>query len=154
MHIWFREFFSINLAWNMEKEMATHSSIFAWRIPGTEEPSGLPSMGLYRVGHDWSDLAAAAAAAADRWWLGMEYPRGLHSHLRHIGGTAGKAVTAFPVGHSLGFFTQQPDPKYSKVKAIKLWILGGVIHWRQSSDTHYLTLGGMLWSNWGCRNVM
>ena len=44
--------------------MATHSSILAWRIPGTEEPDGLPSMGSHRVGHDWSDLAAAAAAAA------------------------------------------------------------------------------------------
>ena len=42
--------------------MVTHSSILAWRIPGTEEPSGLPSMGSHRVGHDWSDLAAAAAA--------------------------------------------------------------------------------------------
>ena len=41
--------------------MATHSSILAWRIPGTEEPRGLLSMGLHRVGHDWSDLAAAAA---------------------------------------------------------------------------------------------
>ena len=38
--------------------MATHSSILAWRIPGTEEPSGLPSMGLHRVRHDWSNLAA------------------------------------------------------------------------------------------------
>ena len=36
----------------LEKEMATHSSILAWRIPGTEEPSGLPSMGSRRVGHD------------------------------------------------------------------------------------------------------
>ena len=44
--------------------MATHSSILAWRIPGTEEPGGLPSMGLYRVRHDWSDLAATAAAGA------------------------------------------------------------------------------------------
>ena len=44
----------------LEKEMATHSSILAWRIPGTEEPGGLPSMGSHRVGHDWSDLAAAA----------------------------------------------------------------------------------------------
>ena len=42
------------------KEMTTHSSILVWRIPGTEEPGGLPSMGLHRVGHDWSDLAAAA----------------------------------------------------------------------------------------------
>ena len=39
--------------------MATHSSILAWRIPGIGEPSGLPSMGSHRVGHDWSDLAAA-----------------------------------------------------------------------------------------------
>ena len=38
--------------------MATHSSVLAWRIPGTGEPGGLPSMGLHRVGHDWSDLAA------------------------------------------------------------------------------------------------
>ena len=38
--------------------MATHSSVLAWRIPGTGEPGGLPSMGLHRVGHDWSYLAA------------------------------------------------------------------------------------------------
>ena len=44
--------------------MATHSSILAWRIPGTGEPGGLPSMGSHRVGHDWSDLTAAAAAQA------------------------------------------------------------------------------------------
>ena len=43
----------------LEKEMATHSSVLAWRIPGTGEPGGLPSMGLHRVGHNWSDLAAA-----------------------------------------------------------------------------------------------
>ena len=46
----------------LEKEMATHSSVIAWRIPGTGEPDRLPSMGSHRVGHDWSDLAAAAAA--------------------------------------------------------------------------------------------
>ena len=45
----------------LEKEMATHSRVLAWRIPGTGEPGGLPSMGSHRVGHDWSDLAAAAA---------------------------------------------------------------------------------------------
>ena len=43
----------------LEKETATHSSVLAWRIPGTGEPSGLPSMGSHRVGHDWSDLAAS-----------------------------------------------------------------------------------------------
>ena len=40
--------------------MATHSSVLDWRIPGTGEPGGLPSMGSHRVGHDWSDLAAVA----------------------------------------------------------------------------------------------
>ena len=44
----------------LEREMATHSSVLAWRIPGTGEPGGLPSMGSHRVRHDWSDLAAAA----------------------------------------------------------------------------------------------
>jgi len=41
----------------LEKEMATHSSVLAWRIPGTGEPGGLPSVGSHRVGHDCSDLA-------------------------------------------------------------------------------------------------
>ena len=45
----------------LEKEMATHSSVLAWRIPGTAEPGGLLSMGSHRIGHDWSDLAAAVA---------------------------------------------------------------------------------------------
>ena len=46
----------------LEKEMATHSSVLAWTIPGTGEPGGLLSMGSHRVRHNWSDLAAAAAA--------------------------------------------------------------------------------------------
>ena len=58
-----------------EKEMATHSSVLAWRIPGTGEPGGLSSMGSHRVGHDWSDLAAVVAArerqaprTQQTWW--------------------------------------------------------------------------------------
>ena len=47
----------------LEKEMATHSSVLAWRIPGMGEPGGLPSMGSHRVGHDWNDLLVAVAAA-------------------------------------------------------------------------------------------
>ena len=42
----------------LEKAMATHSSVLAWRIPGMGEPRGLPSVGSHRVGHNWSDLAA------------------------------------------------------------------------------------------------
>ena len=45
----------------LEKEMATHSSVLVWRIPGMGEPGVLPSMWSHRVGHDWSNLAAAAA---------------------------------------------------------------------------------------------
>ena len=55
---WFR---SLGRDEPLENGTATHSSILAWRIPGMGEPGGLPSMGSHRVGHDWSDLAAAAA---------------------------------------------------------------------------------------------
>ena len=50
--------------------MATHSSVLAWRIPGTGEPGGLPSLGSHRVGHEGSDLAAVAAAV----WNGLPLP--------------------------------------------------------------------------------
>ena len=57
-----------NVGWYLEKAMTPHSSTLAWKILWTEEPGRLQSMGSYRVGHDWSDLAAAAAAAAG-WYL-------------------------------------------------------------------------------------
>ena len=67
----------------LEKEMTTHSSVLAWRIPGMGEPVGLPSMGSHRIGHEWSDLAAATArtwtwANFRRWW-GTGRPGVLHS---------------------------------------------------------------------------
>ena len=57
VHIRWAKYWSFSLS-------ITHSSVLAWRIPGTGEPGGLPSMGLHRVRYDWSDLAAAAVAAA------------------------------------------------------------------------------------------
>ena len=60
--IWLSDFSFAFHSHALEKEMATHCSVLAWRIPGTGEPGGLPSMGSHRVGHDWSDLAAAAPA--------------------------------------------------------------------------------------------
>ena len=63
----------------MGKEMATHSSVLAWRIPGTGEPGGLPSRGSHRVGDDWSDLAAAAASQPLHWSLFR-----IHNCLRQI----------------------------------------------------------------------
>ena len=59
-----KKIFLSNLSILLEKEMATHSSVLAWRILGTGEPGGLRSLGSHRVGHDWSNLAAAAAEAA------------------------------------------------------------------------------------------
>ena len=56
----------------LEKEMATHSSVLVWRIPGTEEPSGLPSVGSHRVRHDWSDSAAAIASENEDFPGGSE----------------------------------------------------------------------------------
>ena len=53
----------------LEKEMAAHSSVLAWRIPGTGEPGGLPSMGSHRVGHDWSNVVAAAAYNKSKEWV-------------------------------------------------------------------------------------
>ena len=58
---WLSDFTFTFHSYALEKEMATHSSVLALRIPGIGEPGGLPSMGSHRVGHDWRDLAAAAA---------------------------------------------------------------------------------------------
>ena len=55
---------SSNFKGKLEKEMATHSRVLAWRIPGTGEPGGLPSVGSYRVGHDWSDLVVVEVRSA------------------------------------------------------------------------------------------
>ena len=80
----------------LEKEMATHSSVLAWRIPGTGEPAGLPSVGSHRVGHDWSDLAAAVSpdnsnAIGPRttvWetahWVYCQECQHFQSHLCHL----------------------------------------------------------------------
>ena len=72
----------------LEKEMATHSSVLAWRIPGTGEPGGLLSMGSHRVRHDWSDLAVAVAVLfadsyfSSNFWSGWIFntmsPSNLH----------------------------------------------------------------------------
>ena len=61
VHLAKQSFYKVSSAGELEKEMASHSNVLASRIPGTGEPGRLASMGSHRVGHDWSDLAAAAA---------------------------------------------------------------------------------------------
>ena len=72
--------------------MATHSSVLAWRIPGTGEPGGLLSMGSHRVRHDWSDLATAASSSMIKQNLHCSYSihvlymiiHYIHSHLFYL----------------------------------------------------------------------
>ena len=115
----------------LEKEMATHSNVLAWRIPGTGEPGGLPSMGSHRVGHDWSDSAAAAAAAIQEtqtWSLGREDPleKGVATHSSILawrspwteepGGL--QSIGWKRVGHNWGTFTFSPGgPVVGKLPA-------------------------------------
>jgi len=72
----------------LEKEMATHSSVLAWRVPGMEKPGGLPSMGSHRVGHDWSDLAPTEAEDIKKRWQEYTeelYKKDLHDPDNHSG---------------------------------------------------------------------
>ena len=84
----------------LEKEMATHSSVLAWRIPGMGEPGGLPSMGSHRVGHDWSDLTAAAAATADYQFSSVA------QSCPTLWDTMNRSIPGLPVHHQLPEFTQ------------------------------------------------
>ena len=88
----------------VEKEMATHSSVLAWRIPGTGEPGGLLSIGTHRVGHDWSDLAAAAAV---RFLLSFSikicYYQGTIAH--HVAKTNGQFSVLNSLDPSAAFST-------------------------------------------------
>ena len=86
----------------LEKEIASHSSVLAWRIPGTGEPDELPSMGSHRVGHDGSDLAAAAAAASDALQLGTRRTSLKFSH-HHLGRHVAANVDQVP-GEWVGVF--------------------------------------------------
>ena len=65
--------------------MATHSSILAWRVPGTGKPGGLQSMGSHRVGREWSDLAAAVAAEGMQFNLGTAYESQSDLHIYLVG---------------------------------------------------------------------
>ena len=85
--------------------MATHSSVLAWRIPGTEEPCGLPSMGSHRVGHDWSDLAAAAVTQVT--WASQGALR-----VKNLPAKEGDAGSIPGSGRSPGGGKWQPSPVF------------------------------------------
>ena len=98
----------------LEKEMATHSSVLAWRIPGSGEPPGLLSMGSHRVGHDWSDLAAAAAArlkkAEGDWSTGRNVTKNISGDLNYIyNGTKiwNKEAKEHILGNEVGWYIER-----------------------------------------------
>ena len=124
--------------------MASHSSVLAWRIPGMGEPGGLPSMGSRRVGHDWSDLAAAAAAAV--WYHQTRDWKETHTISSHGWESAGcrsaqgetqrdegldrakASVSAFPSftcrhEHHPRKHVRVTLPEYRKVGSLKVWSL-------------------------------
>ena len=94
----------------LEKEMATHSSVLAWRIPGTGEPCVLPSMGSHRVGHDWSDLAAAAAGLPVHHHL----PEFTQTHVLRVG-------DAIQPSHPLSS-PSPPAPNPSQHQSLFQWV--------------------------------
>ena len=103
--------------------MAAHSSTFAWRIPWTEEPGGLPSMGSHRVGYDWSNLAAAAAATFYLTFKRIITPMLLLSCFSCVQLCATPETAAHQAPPSLGFSSQEhwsglpfPSPMH-KVKS-------------------------------------
>jgi len=97
----------------LEKEMATHSSVLAWRIPGTMKPGGLPSMGSHRVGHDWSDLAAVAVAVADSVLKSRDITLPTKVHL--------VKATVFPVVMYRCESWTIKKPEHQTIDAFKLW---------------------------------
>ena len=99
--------------------MATHSSVLAWRIPGTGEPGGLPSMGSHRVGHNWSDLAAARSLLCSYLWcLPTSSPTlGAHktqSQQQHFQGLCGVILT--PGLLLFAFLLCHPSPRLAGVE--------------------------------------
>ena len=107
----------------LEKETATHSSVLAWRIPGRGEPGGLLSLGLHRVRHDWSDLAAAAAAAAEVLSTNDHWPP------RRLSSTCELSFQKFPKRIKLSF---------SRVEAKRESIIYKNLKHSQSSGTGHL----------------
>ena len=102
--------------------MATHSSVFAWGIPGMGEPGGLPSIGSHRVRHDWSDLAAAAACLV--FFFNHKIPIHRHSSaltverlfcgsaVRHWGSRELQAAGEYPLEPSNGPASRSGIPNY------------------------------------------
>ena len=112
-----------------EKEMATHSAVLAWRIPGTTEPGGLQSMGSHRVEHDWSDLAAAGSPEGGT--LSLYYSLLQPQAGRDKGCTSKRKFTISPLQQEKGRFSHSPGTVPANDKYLPPWTLsflqGGLV---------------------------
>ena len=104
-----------------EKEMATHSTVLAWRIPGTTEPGGLQSMGSHRVEHDWSDLAAAGSPEGGT--LSLYYSLLQPQAGRDKGCTSKRKFTISPLQQEKGRFSHCPGTVPANDKYLPPWTL-------------------------------
>ena len=132
--------------------MATHSSILAWRIPGTEEPGGLSSMGLHRVGHNWRDLAAAAYKFLCKHrfyfqvdlYLGMEligFPRWLViKNPLATAGDAGDQVRSLGQEDSPGAGDDNPLQYYCPENFMDRGTWRATVHGATKSQTQWVTV--------------
>ena len=100
-----------------------HSSVLAWRIPGTGEPGGLPSMGSHRVGHDWSDLAAAAA----------RHPRWGQSRTGSSCSKDPNPLMPFRVGFLKTMWGRGSQGLSSACAQFSDWLMGKLTGWFQES---------------------
>ena len=124
----------------LEKEMATHSSVLAWRIPGMGEPGGLPSMGSHRDRHDWSDLAAAAAKRNQR------------SNCHHLWSGL-PCISHFP--------TQEPNPGLLHCRRILYHLNYQVSPWKKQGNSKKSSSASLtmlkpltIWITTNCRKFL
>ena len=121
--------------------MATHSNILAWRIPGMAEPGGLPSMGSHRVGHDWSDLAAAEYimrnARLDEAQAGIKIAGRNINHLRYADDTTLMAESEEEL-KSLLMKVKEESEKVGlnlNIQKTKIMVSGPITSWQIDEET-------------------
>ena len=119
---------------HLEKEMATHSSVLAWRIPGMGEPAGLPSLGLHRVGHDWSYLAKLHLLCENT------FPPPFQGVFTSHGGLWGHIHTSGPSQSFSAVLVEEPhSPQHTtcvslKVPAVLVTLDPQSLHWTPYSS--------------------
>ena len=121
--------------------MATHSNIIAWRIPGMAEPGGLPSMGSHRVGHDWSEAAAAEYimrnARLDEAQTGIKIAGRNINHLRYADDTTLMAESEEEL-KSLLMKVKEESEKVGlnlNIQKTKIMVSGPIASWQIDGET-------------------